>query len=184
MFWGCSSLETAPELPATTLTECCYTYCVDPGAAQTTIYPMFGDCSGLIHGPSVLPAITLLPACYAGLFSNCSSLVDAPALPATTLQSDCYSNMFQNCTSLTTAPVLPASEFKTRCYQNLFKNCTNLNYIKCLAYNVGSAQNPTANWVLNVQTNSGRFIKDSRITEQAWERGNNGIPQNWTVQNA
>ena len=37
------------------------------------------------------------------MFSNCSSLTQAPELPATTLANRCYNSMFYNCTSLTQA---------------------------------------------------------------------------------
>lgn len=79
------------------------------------------NASGLI-----LPATTLVNACYWGLFYNCTSLTTAPALPATTLTGSCYRSMFYNCTGLTTAPALPATTLADYCYQNMFFECHSL----------------------------------------------------------
>lgn len=73
MFEGCTSLTTAPALPATELMKGCY-------------YSMFSGCTSLITTPE-LPATTLTNNCYYGMFNGCSSLTTAPALPATELAS-------------------------------------------------------------------------------------------------
>ena len=86
LFYQCAALVSAPELPATTLTEYCY-------------YNMFYGCSGLIEAPE-LPATVLAPWCYGQMFAACTSLVTAPSLPAETLVNACYYHMFQNSTSL------------------------------------------------------------------------------------
>ena len=112
MFANCSSLTTAPELPATTLTSFCY-------------YMMFRNCSSLTIAPE-LPATTLADYCYHNMFSGCSSLTTAPALPATTLADYCYYNMFFGCSKLTTAPELPATTLAKSCYQSMFRNCSSL----------------------------------------------------------
>lgn len=57
MFEDCSSLTTAPELPATTLAEGCYSH-------------MFYGCSSLTTAP-VLPATTLVGYCYKYMFYKC-----------------------------------------------------------------------------------------------------------------
>ena len=86
MFDRCTSLTTAPELPATTLDYNCYN-------------GMFKGCTSLTQAPT-LPATTLAEACYENMFSGCTSLTQAPVLPATTLAEACYSQMFGGCTSL------------------------------------------------------------------------------------
>jgi hypothetical protein len=70
MFFGCTSLTTAPELPATTLTNYCYR-------------GMFCGCTSLITAPT-LPAMTLVDSCYGGMFSGCTSLNYIKALFTTT----------------------------------------------------------------------------------------------------
>ena len=113
MFNGCTSLTSAPELPATTLTYSCYEF-------------MFGGCTSLTTAPSVLPATTLVERCYGGMFYGCTSLTTAPELPATTLASECYRDMFHDCTALTTAIELPATTLARECYGAMFQGCTSL----------------------------------------------------------
>ena len=80
LFSGCSTLTTAPELPATTLASYCYR-------------SMFKSCSSLLAAPR-LPATQLTEGCYYHMFNNCTSLTTAPQLPATQLADYCYSGMF------------------------------------------------------------------------------------------
>ena len=101
MFYGCSSLTTAPALPATKLANNCY-------------YGMFQNCTNLVTVPA-LPATTLANYCYNGMFQNCSSLVTTPALPATKLANACYQNMFYNCTKIR------LSATKTGSYQTAYR---------------------------------------------------------------
>ena len=138
LFIGCTSLATAPELPATTLTNGCYMYMFNgcilletaPALPATTLAMAcytgtFYSCIFLETAPA-LPATTLTALCYAYMFSGCTSLTTAPALPATTLAVSCYDNMFQGCTSLTTAPALPATTLTNMCYNAMFSGCTAL----------------------------------------------------------
>ena len=165
MFYYCWRLTTAPELPATTLADECYC-------------DMFDNCGWLTTAPE-LPATTLAYRCYANMFLDCGSLTTAPELPATTLANGCYSSMFRDCRSLTTAPELPATTLTNECYSHMFNWCNNLNYIKCLATDI-SATNCLYAWTENVLS-PGTFVKDANTT---WPSGSNGIPNNWTVQNA
>ena len=108
MFQDCTSLTTAPALPATTLADNCYN-------------SMFSGCTALTTAPE-LPATTLADYCYNSMFNRCTSLTTAPELPATTLADYCYNNMFNRCTSLTSAPsVLPATTLGNYCYQYMFE---------------------------------------------------------------
>jgi len=112
MFYGCTSLTTAPSLPATTLATSCY-------------YSMFYGCTSLTTAPS-LPATTLATSCYGLMFRGCTSLTTAPSLPATTLADNCYEQMFNGCTNLTTAPSLPATTLATYCYYYMFNGCAKI----------------------------------------------------------
>ena len=112
LFLDCTSLTTAPELPATTLADSCYSN-------------MFRDCTSLTSAPA-LPATTLAVSCYLDMFNGCTSLTTAPSLPATTLATNCYESMFFGCASLTTAPELPATTLTDSCYVDMFKGCTSL----------------------------------------------------------
>ena len=189
MFKDCTSLITAPSLPATTLSNYCYRSMFEgctnlisaPIISATTLaksccYKMFRNCSSLITAPS-LPATTLAEGCYEYMFYGCTSLITAPSLPATTLADSCYFEMFYSCTSLTSAPDLLATTLALACYQGMFALCNNLNYIKCLATN-NVNENNTFQWAYNV-SQTGTFVKANGVT---WPTGNDGIPTGWTVQ--
>lgn len=60
LFLNCTSLTSAPELPATTITNNCY-------------YSMFNWCTNLETLPE-LPATTLNNYCYNSMFRNCSKI--------------------------------------------------------------------------------------------------------------
>ena len=170
MFNGCTSLTTAPELPATDLTgaDQCYT-------------EMFEGCTSLEECPE-LPATTLDAMCYAGMFSGCTSLTEAPALPATTLAEDCYHRMFEGCTSLTTAPELPAATLIGQCYGGMFDRCTSLQYVKCLATDLGEYDGvyfSIADWLSNVAP-TGTFIKAPDMEDWPLDSPH-GIPEGWTT---
>lgn len=62
LFEDCSSLETAPELPATTLSRNCYE-------------AMFRGCTNLKSSP-ILPATTLAENCYWEIFAGCENLCE------------------------------------------------------------------------------------------------------------
>lgn len=112
MFEGCTSLVNAPELPSIKMEDCCY-------------MDMFRECVNLTRAPE-LPACSLAQYCYCGMFVHCESLSDAPNLPAKELAQECYNGMFAKCTSLTTAPELPALTLSYECYAQMFDGCTSL----------------------------------------------------------
>ena len=106
MFFGCTGLTSAPELPATALADYCYS-------------SMFRSCTGLTSAPE-LPATTLADNCYYSMFYGCTGLTSAPELPATALAASCYNSMFRGCTGLTSAPELPATTLAGGCYDSMF----------------------------------------------------------------
>lgn len=147
---------------------------------NSTYANMFEGCTSLIEAPK-LPTTLSSQRTFMRMFLNCTNLVTPPKLPSTNLTQYCYLSMFEGCTSLTTAPELPATILVGDCYYRMFFNCSNLNNIKCLATDI-SATRCTSEWVKGVQTNSGTFVKDPNMT--SWTTGNDGIPTNWTIQNA
>ncbi len=104
------TLSSAPKLPATKLSEYCYS-------------EMFKN--SYIQTPPELPALTAEFHCYDGMFNHCL-LSSAPELPATTLNYYCYARMFENNNFLKDTPHLPASSLAYGCYQRMFKDCTYL----------------------------------------------------------
>lgn len=112
LFYGCTSLTTPPDLPATTLADYCYNQ-------------MFYGCTSLTSAPE-LQATTLAVYCYAGMFYNCTSLISAPDLPATTLKERCYNQMFYGCSSLVAPPEISATRTAPYCCNSMFRYCTSL----------------------------------------------------------
>ena len=138
LFEGCTSLLSAPELPATTMAQGCYfrmfAECTGlksaPELPATTMaqgcyFRMFAECTGLKSAPE-LPAEALAYNCYGRMFKGCSALTYVPDLPATKMEAYCYNSMFANCTSLKFAPELPAKRLESNCYQHMFEGCTSL----------------------------------------------------------
>jgi hypothetical protein len=78
MFSGCTSLTTAPALPATTLIKNCY-------------MNMFNGCTSLTTAPE-LPATTLADYCYFNIFKGCTSLNYVKMLATDLSASGCISN--------------------------------------------------------------------------------------------
>ena len=160
MFFNCSSLTTAPRLPATTLNNSCY-------------MAMFRGCSSLTSAPK-LPATTLVSRCYASMFSS-TSLRTAPELPSTRLAIGCYNSMFSNCTSLTQAPALPATTLAGECYSYMFNGCSNLNTIT-LDYTGNFSNDYFHKWVEGVASTGTFYYNGSDTTT-----GISAIPTGWTV---
>ena len=154
LFYGCTLLTNAPELPATNLTQKCYYY-------------MFRNCKSLTSAP-VLPATNLNEECYYFMFGDCTSLTQAPELPATTLAEKCFQYMFYGCTSLTQAPELPATTLATCCYDQMFRNCTSLKRIKMNA--------SSGNWGTNM-------FNGCTSLELVDMTGSTGVPQLENVNN-
>ena len=187
MFSGCTSLTTAPELPATTLANYCYSSmfssCTSlttaPALPATTLADscyssMFRDCTSLTTAPA-LPATTMVNTCYRDMFNGCEKLTSAPELPSTTLANDCYNSMFVGCTSLTTAPALPATTLANDCYSSMFNNCRNLKSVTVYAKDI-SATGCTKDWLDNVAY-SGTLNNMGFVS---FETGTSGIPSGWT----
>ena len=167
MFSDCTSLTTAPALPATGLAQNCYE-------------KMFYNCTSLTTAPA-LPATTLAQYCYRNMFNGCTSLTTAPALPATGLAETCYYSMFQGCTALLTAPALPATGLVSNCYYYMFYGCTNLNWVE-----VGITSwlsGATNNWLSGVSS-TGTFRCPATLGDNSTiTRGASNCPTNWTVVN-
>ena len=165
LFYNCSALTSAPELPATTLASHCYEY-------------MFAN-SGLINTPE-LPATNLADNCYNSMFYNCSSLQVASELPATTLAHHCYAYMFAY-SRLVTGPDIKATTLADGSLFQMFKNCSYINSIK-LAYTGNFNSDYFATWVDGV-SNTGTFYYSGSDTSNF---GESAIPKNstnqWNVQ--
>ena len=205
LFQGCTSLTTAPALPATTLVNSCYnsmfsgctSLTTAPALPATTLATncylmMFYNCRSLISAPAVLPAETLVAGtsenngCYGQMFYRCTSLTTAPALPATTLASYCYPQMFVGCTSLTATPLLPATALPTGCYFAMFKGCTSLATVRTAqtqAWGDGTSDDPSLFWLEGVAATGTFYCPTALGTNATITRGVSACPEGWTVIN-
>ena len=85
LFFQCSVLTSAPELPATKLADFCYSQ-------------MFSYCTNLVSAP-VLPATTLADFCYYYMFNNCKKLSTVTMLAIEseiTSKSNCVTAWLKN----------------------------------------------------------------------------------------
>ena len=82
MFYGCTSLETAPALPAETLAESCYR-------------SMFYGCTSLTEAPE-LKATKLVDNCYAAMFYDCSALSSVKMLATDVVANQCLNDWLTN----------------------------------------------------------------------------------------
>lgn len=139
LFYNCTQLTSAPNLPATKLADRCYSYmfygCINLKTVPTLpamkmfsggYRSMFQGCTSLENAPD-LPATELAEDCYAFMFQGCTNLKKVPdALHALTMASKCYKQMFWGCTSLKKAPQLPATTLAYECYRGMFQGCKGL----------------------------------------------------------
>ena len=82
--------------------------------------------TGINRAPE-LPARELALYCYTQMFWACPYLLSVPSslLPATTLAQQCYSGMFSY-SNLKYAPDLPATVMVDGCYESMFNQCPEL----------------------------------------------------------
>ena len=85
MFWGCTSLTTAPELPAMTLAKYCYAM-------------MFRKCSSLATAP-VLSAPILTYCCYEDMFNSCRKISKVTCLATDISATNCLNLWLSNAAS-------------------------------------------------------------------------------------
>lgn len=115
-----------------------------------------------------------------------SGKVDSKGNVMSLLDRDCKADsapeagfiyLFANCDGLVSAPVLPAKNLAPGCYSSMFYGCTSLNYVKALFTDKPSKES-TKNWLSGVSP-TGTFVKSKYAT---WDvRGDDGIPEGWTV---
>lgn len=78
MFYGCTSLTTAPVLKKTAVTQACFA-------------GMFEGCTALTTAPA-LPATKLVTECYSGMFKNCTLINSITTYANNISATDCLAN--------------------------------------------------------------------------------------------
>ena len=138
MFSGCTSLTSAPALPATTLEDSDYCY-----------FGMFSGCTSLTSAPA-LPATTLSLFCYSSMFAGCTSLTSTPVLPAMTLAAYCYMGMFINCSSLNSVTCLATEISETGCTAGwLYNVASSGTFTKASSMSTRDINTSGEGWILN-----------------------------------
>ena len=159
LFYGCSVLTSAPDLPSKNLSSNCYS-------------SMFYGCTSLTTAPE-LPATVLANGCYAQMFYGCTSLKSAPALPATELAENCYQSMFYGCKSLQNASDLPAEKVPDNAYNEMFYECTSLKAMPTI-----SAKTVYAYGMQKMFYGCHNLSKVTDLCIETFETNNNGVGYN------
>ena len=113
MFFDCTALTTAPELPATTLADYCYS-------------EMFFDCTALTTAPE-LPAETLAFGCYMDMFSGCTALSSVTMLATNVSAEMCLENwLYDAGTNVQGYPTLTL--YNSKVYNQIQEQINNNNF--------------------------------------------------------
>ena len=105
MFRNCTSLTSAPDLPAETAADGCY-------------WNMFRLCTGLKTADINLAATTLGADSCRELFRQCGNLTSVPIFRASTLAARCYQQMLANCSNLGSITCLATNIDASNCLLN------------------------------------------------------------------
>ena len=146
MFYGCSSLTTAPKLVSTAALPIYAYCCMFRGCSSLTTVPeftvsfntsssnacdqMFISCASLVTISFTTTGSSMPYRGMANMFSSCTSLqsVNTILSPTTITGNSAYTEMFSSCTSLISAPRICAiTDSSTEASMaNMFKSCTSL----------------------------------------------------------
>lgn len=193
LFYGCSVLVTAPDLPSEKLSASCYA-------------SIFSGCSALTKAPD-LPAENVPASAYSSMFKSCSSLEEMPQISAKTVELYGMSGMFAECSKLTkvkglcietftgtnncdhmftkctkiTEATLPATTLANQCYSGIFEGCSSLKNVtlKVKDFNNGILT-PFKGWLVSTAETGTVHIRKglSDETKTAISLPNN----NWTFE--
>ena len=125
MFKNCTSLQTAPNLLATSVSISGYK-------------EMFSGCTALVNAPEIALTSTS-SATYEEMFSGCTSLVVGPVLHTQSLNVRAYYNMFNGCSSLTSITTYADNISNTDCLRNWLSGVAPTGTF----HNLGSAVYPS-----------------------------------------
>lgn len=203
MFYKCSALVDAPELPATTLGDNCYyqmfAYCSELVNGPTILpaievpfyacYCMFYVCKKLAQVPQI-KAKRIDSWSFAMMFDSCTALSGTVDIPVEELLNSKNSSMSCNLQSMFSDSGIQGIvlHFKDAnqgyVCRYMFDGCTKLKTITVDLESWPTATDAMTNWVRGVPATKawgGVFNKPASLTTA---RGNNRIPNNWTVNNA
>ena len=168
LFEGCTTLTSAPDLPATTLSRYCYRQ-------------MFYGCSALASVPATLPALTLPDQAYYRMFWQCRALTTTPVIEATSCGTNACDTMFYQCTNITSLS-LKITQIGSLGLSWMCNGCTKLNDVT-VSLTAWGTTNDTGSWLGNVAA-SGTFRCPAALgTDSTITRDASHCPSGWTVVN-
>jgi len=154
MFRGCTNLQTAPKLPATTF--------ITSSNNSDAYASMFEGCINLLEAPE-LPVTNIASGCYNRMF--CMSRNSKITTPKMTKGP------------VLRASLIPTAESSNGAYNQMFAGNGNLVEVICLATTIQSGG--TSNWLQNC-SDTGTFKKAASMS--SWPSGTSGIPSGWTIE--
>lgn len=173
MFYGCTSLETAP------------TITLDATTAVTRsihVHSMFYGCTALVDASHVTFIGKWSTNQYYGIFINCYALLHQPNFLPSMQKSTRYAECFRNCTSLQRAEIPDeltqgtdwADNFLYRC----FYGCTSLVDVTVhfTAWPDAGVLNPLSGWL---PSNAGTLHVPPTLDIS--DPTAHGIPSTWTI---
>ena len=143
LFQNMTTLKTAPELPATTLSNSCYDSMFkgsgitqSPELPATNIltssyYQIFMNCASLTKaGKMIINSFTGTSSCRE-MYSGCSNLTDISdiSINETNFTNFAMRSTFENCASLTKAVSMIIAQVGTFSFDSAYAGCTALNDI-------------------------------------------------------
>ena len=157
LFYGCTKLLFAPEIPTTKVPVRAYSSMFNNCTSlrmNTKLYAsnlkadcylnMYNGCCSIesqrLDATSyeqiqeIFPSNSVMStrSCSA-MFSGCTSLKVHPYMRVSSVAEGCYANMFSGCTSLQNMPTLPATNLAVDCYRQMFYGCVSLNNINIIS---------------------------------------------------
>lgn len=131
-----------------------------------------------------LSAKLLMGSCYNGMFRQCTALTTAPkVIPNVTYfeNGSNFNNCFTGCTALTKSPIIKITSFGNAFnpLYGMFRNCTSLNEVEVHFTDWGTNTVTAEIWLYNVAA-SGTFKCPASLPII---RGENNIPNGWTIVN-
>ena len=140
---------------------------------------MFCGCTSLTDGTTIISALEMGEYAMREMFMLCEKMEKTcDILPSLTLSQYCYADMYFECSKLKRTPELPAENLVYMCYVGMFAECYELNYVKCLAKELG--YEVSQNWLVDT-AETGTFVKSAALED--YPRDENGIPEGWVVEN-
>lgn len=128
LFYDCSSIRKASEVPSSTLSTGCY-------------MNMYRNCDGLIIPPSILPSESVTNDAYNGMFWGCENMASIPNVCSKSSARTAMTSMFRDCKNITNAKLhIDSGMTNTQAMWYMFYNCIGLQDVELQSLGTASSQ--------------------------------------------